>query len=84
MLYVLVQVIEQKITIKLLKALYAEEVVGKNELLEQILSVMEPLVSYGFFWQPDEIRSIIETLLDIMDGKSDRPAIGMRIPVLVL
>ena len=74
----------------MLKALYAEEeVVGKNELLEQILSVMEPLVSYGFFWEPDEIRSIIETLLDIMDGKSDRPSIGIRahmhcIPVLVL
>ena len=51
---------------------------GKNELLEQILSVMEPLVSYGFFWKPDEIKTIIETLLDIMDGKNDRPSIGMK------
>ena len=43
---------------------------GKNELLEQILSVTESLVSYGCF-EPTEI---IETLLCIMDGKTDRPS----------
>ena len=49
----------------------------KNDLLEKILSVMAPLVSYGFFLKPEEIRAIIETLLDIVDGKSDRPSVGM-------
>ena len=42
---------------------------GQNELLEQILSVTEFLVSYGLFE-----TEIIETLLCIMDGKTDRPS----------
>lgn len=54
--------------------MYAEEeVVGQNELLEQMLSVMEPLVAYGFFWDPVEITKTVEILLDVMDSKNDRP-----------
>ena len=52
--------------------------IGKNELLVEVLSVMEPLVSYGFFWDPNEITKIIEILIKILDGKSDKPAVGMK------
>ena len=39
---------------------------------------MEPLVSYGFFWNPLEIETYIKTLLNILDGKIDKPAVGMN------
>ena len=62
--------------------MYAEEEVkGKNELLEQMLSVMEPLVSYGFYWDPIKIREIIEILLEIIDSKNDRPCLSKYIIV---
>ena len=57
--------------------MYAEEKVeGHNELLTVMLSVMEPLVSYGFYWKPDEVVAIINFLIDILDGSSDRPSKG--------
>ena len=57
--------------------LYAkEEIEGKNELIAQMLSVMEPLVSYGFYWEDSEINEIIGFLIDIVDGMHDRPFPG--------
>ena len=54
--------------------LYAkEETEGKNELIAQMLSVLEPLVSYGFYWEDSEINEIIGFLIDIVDGMHDRP-----------
>ena len=38
-----------------------------------MLSVMEPLVSYGFYWNYEDIIEIINVLIDILDGTSDRP-----------
>lgn len=49
------------------------EVDGHNELLLQMLGVMEPLVSYVFYSKDDEITEIIGFLINIIDGKSDRP-----------
>lgn len=50
-----------------------EEVEGHNELLVQMLAVMEPLVSYGFYWKDEEINEITKFLIDIIDGNHDRP-----------
>ena len=41
-----------------------------------MLSVMEPLVSYGFYWEDSEINEIIGFLIDIVDGMHDRPFPG--------
>ena len=38
-----------------------------------MLSVMEPLVSYGFYWEDSEINEIIGFLTDIVNGMHDRP-----------
>ena len=38
-----------------------------------MLSVMEPLVSYGFYWKDSEINEIIGFLTDIVNGMHDRP-----------
>ena len=57
--------------------LYAEEQVeGHNELLTVMLSVMEPLVSYGFYWKTEETIEIVNCLMDLLDGVTDRPKQG--------
>ena len=57
--------------------LYAkEEIEGKNELIAQMLSVMEPLVSHGFYWEDSEINEIIGVLTDIVNGIHDQPYPG--------
>ena len=43
-----------------------------------MLLVLGPLVSYGFFNNPNKASDLIEILLKILDGRSDRPAIGMK------
>ena len=44
-----------------------------------MLSVLEPLVSYGFFERPSKIRQIIiKLLIDILDSNTDEPAKGMK------
>ena len=44
---------------------------GKNELIAQMLSVMEPLVSYGFYSKESEIKEMIVFLTDIVKGMHD-------------
>ena len=38
-----------------------------------MLSVMEPLVSYGFYQSDEEIIEISGFLIDIINGVNDRP-----------
>ena len=56
---------------------------GHNEFLEQILSVLELLVAYGFFKHPTEIRNAIEALLGIIDGRTDKPFKGALCDVIL-
>lgn len=51
-----------------------EEIEGNNELLSQMLSVMHPLVSYGFYWNDSDINEITKCLINIIDGNHDRPS----------
>ena len=56
------------------QVLYAEEEVeGHNELLSQMLAVMEPLVSYGFYQEDSDIDEITRFLINIIDGMHDCP-----------
>ena len=56
-----------------MKVLCAQrEVEGVNELLTQMLSVMESLVSHGFYWEDEDVTEITDVLVDILDGESDR------------
>ena len=56
-----------------LKVLCAqEEVEGHNELMAQMFSVIEPLVSYGFYLNDDDVKNIIGITIDILDGKADK------------
>ena len=56
-----------------LKVLCAqEEVEGHNELMAQMFSVMEPLVSYGFYWEDKDVREIIGVMIYILDGETDK------------
>ena len=56
-----------------LKVLCAqEEVEGHNELMAQMFSVMEPLVSYGFYWKDEDVREIIGVMIYILDGETDK------------
>ena len=41
-----------------------------------MLSVMEPLVSYGFYSEESEIKEIIVFLTDIVKGMHDQPYPG--------
>ena len=57
----------------LLKVLCAQrEIKGINELLTQMLSVLESLVSYGFYWKDEDVTEITDVLVDILDGESDK------------
>ena len=47
-----------------------------------MLSVMEPLVSYGFYWNYEDIIEIINVLIDILDGTSDRPKASAYVCVI--
>ena len=40
--------------------------------MEQMFSVMEPLVSYGFYWKDEDVREIIGVTIDILDGETDK------------
>ena len=51
---------------------------GNNELIEQILSLMQTLVSYGFYQEPSARDSVIKALQRILDGKNDKPHEGMK------
>ena len=56
-----------------LKVLCAqEEVEGHNELMAQMFSVIEPLVSYGFYWEDKDVREIIGVMIYILDGETDK------------
>ena len=55
-----------------LKVLCAQEVEGHNELMAQMFSVMEPLVSYGFYWKDKDVREIIGVMIYILDGETDK------------
>ena len=46
---------------------------GGNELLSQMLAVMEPLVSYGFYEKESDINEITRFLINLIDGMHDRP-----------
>lgn len=37
-----------------------------------MLSVMESLVSHGFYWEDEDVTEITDVLVDILDGESDR------------
>ena len=51
---------------------------GNNELIEQILSVMQTLVLYGFYQEPSIRDGVIKALRHILDGKNDKPHEGME------
>ena len=56
-----------------MKVLYAQrEVEGVNELLTQMLTAMESLVSHGFYWEDQDVTEITDVLVDILDGESDK------------
>ena len=41
--------------------------------MAQMFSVIEPLVSYGFYWKDEEdVRKIIEVMIYILDGETDK------------
>ena len=54
------------------KVLCAQEVEAHNELMAQMFSVMEPLVSYGFYWEDKDVREIIGVMIYILDGETDK------------
>ena len=57
-----------------MKVLCAQgEVEGHNELMAEMFSVMEPLVSYGFYWKNEDVGEIIESMIYILDGETDKP-----------
>ena len=49
-----------------------EEVEGHNELMAQMFSVMEPLVSYRFYWTNEDVKEIIGVMIYILDGETDK------------
>ena len=51
---------------------------GNNELIEQILSVMQTLVLYGFYQEPSRRDGVVKALQRILDGKNDKPHEGAK------
>ena len=40
--------------------------------MAQMFSVIEPLVSYGFYWEDKDVREIIASVIYILDGETDK------------
>ena len=40
--------------------------------MAQMFSVMEPLVSYGFYWKDEDVQEIIGVMIYILDGETDK------------
>ena len=52
--------------------LYAgEEYKGRNSITAQILGVLAFFVDYGAFTNRNEIQSILNVLIQILDGRTD-------------
>uniref|UniRef100_K1QLV5 Inositol 1,4,5-trisphosphate receptor n=1 Tax=Magallana gigas TaxID=29159 RepID=K1QLV5_MAGGI len=47
--------------------------IGNNMLVEQVLRLVEYLVSFGFYYKPEDIKKLMEPLMSLIDGRNDKP-----------
>lgn len=47
--------------------------IGNNMLVEQVLRLVEYLVSFGFYYKPEDIKKLLEPLMSLIDGRNDKP-----------
>ena len=43
--------------------------------VEQVLRLVHYLVKYGYYGNTDDIKQLMRPLLDLMDGRNDKPYI---------
>ncbi|XP_078311676.1 inositol 1,4,5-trisphosphate-gated calcium channel ITPR2-like [Crassostrea virginica] len=47
--------------------------IGNNFLVKQVLRLVDHLVSFGFYYKPDDIKKLLEPLMSLIDGRNDKP-----------
>ncbi|XP_048744986.2 inositol 1,4,5-trisphosphate receptor type 2-like isoform X4 [Ostrea edulis] len=47
--------------------------VGNNMLVKQVLRLVHYLVSFGFYYKPEDIKKLLEPLMSLIDGRNDKP-----------
>ncbi|XP_052703117.1 inositol 1,4,5-trisphosphate receptor type 2-like isoform X5 [Crassostrea angulata] len=47
--------------------------IGNNLLVKQVLRLVDHLVSFGFYYKPEDIKKLLEPLMSLIDGRNDKP-----------
>nr|XP_022345635.1 inositol 1,4,5-trisphosphate receptor type 3-like isoform X6 [Crassostrea virginica] len=47
--------------------------IGNNMLVKQVLRLVHYLVSFGFYYKPEDIKKLLEPLMSLIDGRNDKP-----------
>lgn len=46
---------------------------NKSSFLHQVLRLVDHLVSFGFYYKPEDIKKLLEPLMSLIDGRNDKP-----------
>jgi inositol 1,4,5-triphosphate receptor type 1 len=48
---------------------------GHNLLIAQVLRLVQFLVEYGYYGDSNDIRQLMQPLINLLDGRNDKPVV---------